>query len=227
MGLNNEHAGRVVFDIETAPLEDAAEYLVEPIEAPANYKDPEKIAAYIAAKQAEQLAKCALDVDLCRVVAIGWWAEGEPALDLDAVDVNDENGMIADFWDTVRGRQLVGFNSLDFDLPVLLRRSLYLKVPAPKINLDRYRTDHVDLMQILSFNGKLRARGLAFYTKRFGFAVPDVIESSEVGQAVAEGRWDDVRAHVTADVTKTALLAAQLGYFSKLSVSLSPEEQIA
>jgi hypothetical protein len=70
MGYNNENAARYVFDIETAPLPEAVDYL-EPAEPPANYKDPEKIAAYISSKNAENLDRCGLDVDLCRVVAIG------------------------------------------------------------------------------------------------------------------------------------------------------------
>ena len=52
MGFNNEDSLRFVIDIETAPLDDAAQYL-EPAEAPGNYKDPAKIDAYIAEKNAE------------------------------------------------------------------------------------------------------------------------------------------------------------------------------
>ena len=32
----------------------------------------------------------------------------------------------------------VTFNGLDFDLPLVLRRSLYLQVPAPEILLGKY-----------------------------------------------------------------------------------------
>ena len=212
MGLNNENAAKLVFDIETAPLPDAAEYL-EPAEAPSNYKDPLKIAEYIAAKQAEQLEKCSLDVDLCRIVAIGWWREGD---DVRAESVRDdaEANLLTWFWLMVADHHLVGFNCLGFDLPVLLRRSLYLGVPAPTIQIDKFKHPQVtDLMDELSYGGKLRLRGLAFYCKRFGIDVPDPLTGAEVGQAVQEGRWADVEAHVKADVTKTARLAARLGKF--------------
>jgi hypothetical protein len=43
---------RIVLDIETVGLPDAASYM-EPVTAPANYKDPEKIAAYVAERHAE------------------------------------------------------------------------------------------------------------------------------------------------------------------------------
>lgn len=221
MGYNNSGARRLVFDVETAPLEDAASYL-EPVEAPANYKNPEAIAAYQTKAHAEQLAKCALDVDLCRVVAIGWQAEGDDvfALTVTRPEVMECDGGLPEslvlrmFWQRVADSHLVGFNCLGFDLPVLFRRSLYLGVPTPSIQIDRFKHPRVtDLMSLLSLDGRLRLRGLAFYCKRFGIEVNDPLKGAEVGQAVAEGRWDDVGAHVLADVKKTALLAEKMGLF--------------
>lgn len=216
MGLNHENAARLVFDIETAPLPEAKDY-IEPADAPANYKDPAKIADYIAAKNAEAVERCGLDCDLCQVVAIGYQLEthDEPNVDLTA-DVNTEAEIISGFWALAEGRHLVGFNCLGFDLPVLLRRSLYLGVKTPDIQIDRFKHPQVtDLMQLLSFNGALKFRGLAFYAKRFGFDVQDTMSGAGIAAAVAEGRWADVEAHVRADVEKTALLASKLGYFSR------------
>lgn len=216
MAYNSENAKRCVFDIETAPLDDAADY-IEQATAPANYKDQSKIDAFVAAANSENLSKCALDVDLCRVVAIGWWMEGEPqpmALHVGHTSV-DEGLVLRSFWNLMTDRHLVGFNCLGFDLPVLLRRSLYLGVDAPAIQIDRFKHPNVsDVMQVLSFNGALKFRGLAFYAKRFGLNIPDPMSGAEVGQAVLEGRWGDVEAHVKADVAKTAALASKLGLFS-------------
>lgn len=219
MGLNNEGAARLVFDIETAPLPDAADYL-EPAEAPANYKDPAKIAAAIAEKNAENLAKCGLDCDLCRIVAVGAQLEGS---DIETVTANDatEAQMLAWFWRLAAGRHLVGFNCLGFDLPVLLRRSLYLGITTPELQIDRFKHPQVtDLMQLLSFNGTVKFRGLAFYAKRFGFNVADALTGADVALAVTEGRWSEVEAHVKADIEKTALLASKLGYFRAVAESV-------
>src|SRR5574343_1176148 len=106
---------RVIFDIETAPIDGAAEF-IEPATAPANYKDPEKIAAYIAEKNDEAVGRCALDPDLCRVVAIGAWREDCRAESVWDCSDDDEAGMLADFWRYVEGGQLVGFNCIGFDL---------------------------------------------------------------------------------------------------------------
>jgi hypothetical protein len=72
----------LVLDIATAPLEDAGDYLTDPIEAPANYKDEAKIAAYIANARQAKLDKAALDPDLCRISGVAWaWVPDVPAGD--------------------------------------------------------------------------------------------------------------------------------------------------
>lgn len=219
MGFNDENAARLIFDIETMPLTEASDYL-EAAEAPSNYKDEAKIKAFIAEKNAENLAKCGLDVDLCRVVAIGYQIEDEPSQAVLAVggDGWSEEGLLRAFWAIASAKHLIGFNCLSFDLPVLLRRSLYLGVIAPRIAIDRFKHPQVtDLLQVLSYNGTIKMRGLAFYAKRFGFNMPDTMTGADVAQAVAEQRWTDIEAHVLADVKKTALLAERLGCFRPIS----------
>lgn len=214
MGINNEFAKRVVFDIETAPIEGAAEY-VEDVQAPANYKDPEKIAAYVAEKRADAVASCGLDVDLCRVVAIGYQVEGDAPVALTAEDLS-EAAMLRAFWTVAERRHVVGFNVLNFDLPVLIRRAQYLGEPVPELQIDKFKHPRVtDLQMVLSFNGVKRLRSLSFYVKRFGLDVPaDPIDGSEIAALVAAGQWAAVRHHVATDIVKTAALAARLGYFN-------------
>lgn len=218
MGFDNEGALRSCFDIETAPLPEAADYLVEPIEAPSNYKDPVKIAAYIEERKAEQLEKCSLDPDLCRVVALGVWNEldSSPAVNM-SCDAHEETELLKWFWSEFPGH-LVGFNCLSFDLPVLLRRSLYLGVKTRLLQIDRFKhPDVTDLMSELSFNDKQKVHSLDFYAKRFGCPVVDTMDGSQIGLAVTEGRWEDIEAHVTADVRKTAFVAQKCGYFTPLA----------
>lgn len=217
MGFNNENGRRLVFDLETAPLPEAADYL-EPPEAPANYKDPVKIKAYIDDKSAEQVGRCSLDPDLCRIVAISTWAEEDSSPYVHHTGEDSEHEIVEWFWEQAKNHHLVGFNVLAFDLPVLLRRSLYLELKAPQIQIDKYRHPEVtDLQMVLSFNGALRLRGLSFYAKRFGFEVEDGITGAEIAKAVEEDRWDDIAGHAMADVKKTALLAARCGYFSQMT----------
>ena len=196
------------FDVETAPMVGAADW-IEPGDAPANYKDAEKIAAYIAAAQVKELEKAALDLDLCRVVAIGWALNDDP---VQAVVNLPEQDMLTAFWSDVRepGRAVVGFNCLGFDLPVLVRRSQYLGVSVPYLNITKHRHPGIlDVMQLLSFDGLVRARSQSFYCRRFnitGGAVADTITGADIGRLVDAGEWDKVSAHVVADVEKTRAL---------------------
>lgn len=220
MGLNSENAltvGRpwLVFDCETAPMPGCAQYLTDSIEAPSNYKDPAKIAAWVEEKRAKQIADAGLDLDLCEIVAIGI---GFPAVTYAQTRATtSEEDMLRGLWRFVKNTQdqggsLVGFNCLSFDLPVLLRRSLYLGIPTPTIAIDKYRHDGViDVAHELTFGGRMTWRSLAFYCRRFGIPHDDSVDGSQIAQLVVEGQWDAIERHVRADVTATAALAARIG----------------
>ncbi len=149
-----------IFDIETAPLpETDISNLAPKFDAPANYKDPEKIAANIAEQKAAWLERGALSPLTGQVVAIGiLWPNEKPFLLMhgDAGDegINDESRIIRVFWDFYRAEsehsQFIGFNIFRFDLPFLIRRSwkLGLRVPIG-VRLHRYFSDSfIDLMEV-------------------------------------------------------------------------------
>src|SRR5262252_598507 len=154
-GFNAEYPLPLVFDIETASIADAGEY-IEPPAPPSNYKDAEKIAAYVTEKHAELIARAALDPDLTRIVALGIQGGDEGAQVIIAADEDAERQLLCAFWERV-GRPaapLVGFGILGYDLRVLLRRSLYLGVKAPRLQIDKYRhAGVIDLLDELSFHG--------------------------------------------------------------------------
>ena len=203
-----------VFDIETAPLDDAAVYIPAP-KPRANLKDPTKIEADIQEKTASLLDRAALDPDLCRIVAAGWDCDGtaESAV---CTDAEEERRLLERFWRQSQGATLVGFNCLSFDLPVLLRRSLYLGVRAPYFSLNKYRPGSiVDLMQVLAYQGTLTYRSLGFYCTRFGVEVRDAVAGADIGALVAAGEWSQVHDHVRADVAKTTALARRIGVLAR------------
>lgn len=200
----------LVVDVETFSLDEAAQFIEEPT-APSNYKDEAKIKAYVEQKRIENLSRCALDPDLCRIVALGVYGGREAHVEV-AEDASDEVSMLKWWWSfTTIYDTFVGFNLLAFDLPVLIRRSQYLGVLVPAVNLDRYRTPHIDLMERLSFNGKIKAHSLDFYCKRFAIDVPDATTGKDVDALVKAGDWRAVHAHCRADIEKTRLLAERLG----------------
>ena len=224
MGYENENAfvlppapqvPYLVFDIETVPSPDCAQYLTEPISAPANYKDEAKIAAYIATAKQKQIDEAGLDLDLCEIAAIGWEGEEVDGIYPGGISLRgfcDERTMLRDFWRATEGKTLVGFNVLHFDLLVLLRRSLYLGVTAPKIAVDRYRHEGViDLADTLSFGRRDLLRSLDFYCKRLGIAHDDTVTGADIAKLVAAGNWKRVSEHCYDDVRATKEMAVRLG----------------
>lgn len=229
MGFNNENSYRppLVFDVEAVSLVGIDAYL-EPVSAPANYKDAAKIAAYQDEKRQEQIERAALDIDLARIVCIGWKGDEEILTVLGARDEAKEADILRDFWEEVSAhRELVGFNCLGYDLPLLLRRSLYLGVKPPPLSLGKYRHPGItDLMQILSYDGLVRARSLSFYCRRFGIDVDDDVTGAGIAALVAAGNWPAVLRHCEADVEKTYQLAQRVGVLNLPPVGVEPSEAV-
>lgn len=208
----------IILDLETVAIDDVDTYL-EPVSAPSNYKDAEKIAAYQRDERRRQAERAALDVDLARIIVL---AVKLPDYSTQVLTVKDrtEGDILAWLWErwhSYGNPRLVTFNGLGYDVPLLLRRSLYLGVSAPYISCDRYRhPEQIDLMAILSMDGKLKAHGLQFYLNRFGYpkAGPD-ISGADVAECYAKGEWAAIEAHARADVDGTAWLAERIGAVPK------------
>lgn len=124
-----------IFDIETGPRSRAelAE-CVPTFEAPSNWKDPEKIRAYVAEKEVEWFQSAALSALTGRVLAIGYANEDTGEIGFFAT--GDEAADLAAFWHLIAptgylNADLIGFSSNRFDLPFLIRRSWHHRVPVP------------------------------------------------------------------------------------------------
>jgi hypothetical protein len=213
MGMNNEECGRwLAFDLECVSIEDAADY-IEPVKAPANYKDADKIRAYIEDGTAKAIERAALDVDLARIAVLAMQddAMSEPA----AWYIEDERAerlMLQNFWSGITASmKLIGFCIRSYDLALLIRRSQLLGVSYPEISLDRYRsTQVIDLYDRLTFNGTVDGKKLDTYCRRFGIKVEDGITGADVAACLKAGDVDTVIKHARADVTQVVQLAQRL-----------------
>lgn len=134
----------LIFDIETRPLPlDHLEKhgLLPEITAPSNYKDPDKIAAYIAEKKLDAVKDCALSAITGEVCAIAYSFRGHDEVIMATGGVTEAQ-LLEAFWkeatQALRTGKLVGFNIKSFDLPFMLRRSWVHKLAHPVIFVDRY-----------------------------------------------------------------------------------------
>jgi hypothetical protein len=210
----------IVVDIETSGIANAAEFL-EPVQADKRLKDPEKIAADLAEKEAARLDKLALDWNVGRIVALAWWTEREGVSVRICQDEAQERAALVEFWRECRHRTIVGFNIKGFDLKFMVRRSQLLRVPYPILDFSKYsRKGITDLYLDLTFNdgtydqGAMR-RTLHAFCRRFGIVVTDTVSGAEIPKLVAAGEWDSVASHCIADVEATVELAMRLGVFTE------------
>ena len=201
------------FDIETEMHPNAGEW-VDPKPAPKNYKDPEKIAEYQANSIQERLERAPLDADLGQIRAIGygkyeWDDEGNPD-HVVKIDIGmPEDEMIKQFWSSFskHGAKTCGYNTLGFDLPYLMRRSMDLGITLPMFpNLARYRTVPTrDLMAILYNWGP--AKSLKWVAKRYG--IPNLLPDMD-GSKVAEMDDETLAAYASNDIHMTMELHTKM-----------------
>ena len=159
-----------------------------------NLKDPAKIAEKLAEAEANHrrdfIERAALDPLTGRVVAIGVQIE-TPAFDRETGEVNralagsefaiivgdDEAAILREFWALVRAEAgrlntLIGFNSNQFDLPFLFRRSWKHGVQIPfGLRRGRYWGDQVvDIRDNWQLGDRMAKGSLAAIAKHLGLA---------------------------------------------------------
>lgn len=165
----------LVFDCETCALSDAELALVQPeFKPPANYRDPEKIAAHIEEQRSAWKERAALSAVTGRVAAVGIAAGGAVTIDLG----DDESGLLRNFWSvwdaqmSVGGKpaRFVGFNIKRFDLPFMVRRSWRLGVRVPSnLYSGRYWSDwFIDLMEVWQMGSREDSISLSTLAKYLG-----------------------------------------------------------
>ncbi len=203
----------LILDFSTSGLPNAADYLDTP-KGRKGTKDEDKIAAQIAAKTQASLDGAGLDPDLCQITGYGLLRpEGEPKIAVMGPEGRTEESLIMDILEAFEGhpnRVLIGFNSRSFDFVVLVRRCLYLGLPVPQINFDRYRGSTVDLYDRLTYNGAVKAHGLGFYSRRLGLKITKTLSGEEESKVPITGQWEALRESLHHDVLASQAVARWL-----------------
>lgn len=204
----------IVVDLASAPIPGAEAY-VEPAKAPSNYKDPEKIAAYVKEETAARVAAAGLDLDLARITAVGLCEDGHCDIHLCQSEEEERavlGTLAAELLNTPDYR-LFTYGGFRFDLPLLMRRARYLGVKMPKINIDRYKSNHVDLLQELTDRDPSRSRPLSFYVRRLGWTdLSKPLTGAAESMVPETGAWGMLAASVEHDLIASYRLAQWLGY---------------
>lgn len=166
----------IVFDIETIPQDEARLLALAPeFNAPANLKDPEKIAAAIARKRADYLADAALNWKTAEVVLIG---AGDDT-GIESLTAGTEKELVGNFL-TLLGEALGdgvavgGHNVKGFDLPLLVNRARVhgLRVPGTVLSFWKGRPQWgeniFDTLEVLAFGRQYEGNGVDDVARVFG-----------------------------------------------------------
>lgn len=118
-------------------------------------------------KENGQIKAMATDIRLAKLVSLQFMIDGE----IVSTDENDEVNMLKEFWYYAKQvKKFVGFNIFDFDIPLVINRSMLLGVKSSvKIPLVRYKNNPVyDIFQIFTLWGKKEWVNLDYVLKWLG-----------------------------------------------------------
>ncbi len=122
-----------------------------------------------------------------------------------------EKAILENFWQDIRHyQQFITFNGRKFDCPFIMLRSAILKV-RPTRNLMPYRysdSEHIDLLDQLTFYGAFRRFSLDFYCRTFKLdsAKTAGMSGDKVQEYFKKGKYLEIAKYCAADVIATAEL---------------------
>lgn len=205
---------RFYIDIETGPLDAPFLDAMKPeFVANRTLKDPEKIKADLAAKEAAWRDGAALDAMTGRVLCIGVERSGDFTY-----FEGDENLMLEKFWTltdelftNATGDQLIGFNIFGFDLPFLVRRSWHLSVVVPRWVRPigkRWSETFIDLMDCWRMGNREDMASLDAIGRHIGLA-PKRGSGKDFADLYTSNR-DAAIQYLSADLERTKKLAERM-----------------
>lgn len=202
----------IVLDIETIPTQSIVmqEYILKNVKAPANYKDADKIAAYINEAKPEALDKAAFFGQTNHIVCIGFAIDDGPVGALQLEKIEDEAELIKAFYGILigelgdsYGNTFVGHNISGFDLRVLKQRSMILRCPFPGfIPFDGKPWDKNPYDTMIQWAGAKESVKLETLAQAFGLP-GKTTDGSQVYKMWQAGQFNKIQDYCMADVELT------------------------
>jgi len=202
-----ENQKTIAWDIETI-ADSSVIQLLPPIEPDSRLKDPKKIEANIKQKEIERNNKLGLDPATCRICCFGWHYDGRSfGIVLKDETPESEKALLEDAWEVLaEGDHFVTFNGINFDVPVLLMRSLVNRVkPAVNISTRKYNiTNHTDVRAILGNWNNFAKGNLDFYSRVLLGETPKTdFDGADVQTMFDLELYDDIKNYCMDDVKCT------------------------
>jgi predicted PolB exonuclease-like 3'-5' exonuclease len=238
----------LIFDIETVPAQDpehiaaikaeaeaARDEALACVKAPANYKDADKIAAYIEAEKAKviagfdaevqaAIAKTSFDGGLGQIVCIAWQIDEGQARSLQVEDLTAEaeRALLVDWFAALRSAHsgshgtrpvLIGHNVVGFDIPFVWKRAIVRSVKPPlwfPRNPKPWAESVFDTMT--AWAGDRDRISMDKLCRILGIPGKGDISGADVWPMVQAGRLNEVAAYCRDDVQRTKAIHDRLTF---------------
>lgn len=197
----------LVIDIETRTYitPEMAQHMEARIEPPKNYRDQDKINAYLEERRRAAYEKAALSPLTAEVAVVGiaWRSEGATEWEREVLDAREGEEKLLRALDermtSLDPRRVVTFNGTRFDIPFLAARYTIRNLSSYPWPTGR-DYQHIDLFRLLGEQGSLEQWSIAIGLGWKG------VSGADVPALIAAGEWDTVREHCMDDVNCTAAL---------------------
>ena len=204
------------FDIETIPAVEKPP--LDTVQAPANYKDPVKIAAYQEENVDKVWREQALNSVQGRLLCIGW-ADGNSPPVCRGIWDRSVAEVVSEFNDVVQG--IVddgpitwgGFNLRGFDLNWLYHRGVKYDLPALMdfIPRERFAKNILDVRDLWTGGDPYGKGKLKDIARFLGLPVMDDVDGGEVFDLYLAGEVEKIAAYCKHDVAITRAIAHRMG----------------
>lgn len=235
-------------DIETIPTQDpetkvmltadvgaSRDDLLACLKAPGNYKDPVKIAEYIAAETAkihagfdaevrDAIEKTSFDGGAGQIVCIGWAIEDEEPQSLRPMDLSAhaEGDMLSLWFSTMQAMfyggtrpVVVGHNHIAFDLPFIWKRAIVHRARPPfwfPRDVKPWSDTVFDTMTQWYGPGARAGGSMEKLCRALGLDGKGDISGADVWPMVQAGRTDEVCTYCRGDVSRTREIYKRLTF---------------
>ncbi len=207
---------RIYIDIETIPdqRDGALEAARSRVRAPANYKDPEKIGAYIDEHAETAYRETALDGTYGQIVCVCYAVDDSPVATFMGSEPDILHRAWADVSKAARGQTptFIGHN-VQFDLAYLYHRSVVNRV-RPSVHIPHtaapWTGAYVDTQYL--WRGAKGYIKLTELCAALGIEADDEIDGSQVWDRYQAGDMDSILEHCVADVERVRQIYKRLRF---------------
>ena len=199
---------KLIIDIETIPNQniddDIKPKFNESTVKLGNVKDQEKINAKIESSKKEfesgLTKRMSIESNYCQIISLGYIEVNEQNNEVSRGVLFDElndKSIIEQFDKIYTGQTIIGWNSKNFDIPIIWKRAILNNTKNPVYNYqylcNPYNDNSIDLMR--TWNGSTNYGKMSDCAKLLGIECKTGLDGSMIYDAYKDKKFDEIKAY--------------------------------